>query len=199
MGVRGPEREQRWGSEAQRRGRGLGRAGLRRETPRPTARRSLACLPPAPRPPAQAHWKPLRLAPPARLTPHTAGSLAEHTRGTAQEGTVASVLLKMVKLRPRVPPNPHPQAAPTSCPSAAADSAEATVLTLAVAAPQIKGVSEPGSHTAPKGRHPQAAVAVVTTIFHSSGSCTPSPKDGVTMFWHLAAALDARAGLRPPC
>lgn len=42
---------------------------------------------------------------------------------------------------------------------------------------------------APKGRHSQAAVAVVTTIFHSSGSYAPSPKDGVTVFWHLAAAL----------
>ena len=67
------------------------------------------------------------------------------------------------------------------------------MLTPGVAAPRIKGASEPGSHMAPKGRHPQAAVAVVTTIFRSSGSCTRSPEDGVTVFWHLAAAL-RRAG-----
>ena len=59
-----------------------------------------------PWPPVQPHWKLLWLAPPARLTPHTAGSLTEHMWGTAQEGSVASVLFKMVKLRPRVPPTP---------------------------------------------------------------------------------------------
>ena len=58
-----------------------------------------------PWPPVQPYWKLLWLASPARLTPHTAGSLTEHM-GTAQEGSVASVLFKMVKLRPRVPPTP---------------------------------------------------------------------------------------------
>lgn len=108
-GNRDPERKRdpEMGDRDQRRGWGLG-TGLgcgRRSIGYPLAT-SLAWLSHHhPWPPVQPYWKLLWLAPPARLTPHTAGSLTEHM-GTAQEGSVASVLFKMVKLRPRVPPTP---------------------------------------------------------------------------------------------
>lgn len=109
-GNRDPERKRdpEMGDRDQRGGQGLGTGlGCGQRSPGHPPATSLACLSHHhPWPPVQPHWKLLWLAPPARLTPHTAGSLTEHMWGTAQEGSVASVLFKMVKLRPRVPPTP---------------------------------------------------------------------------------------------
>lgn len=79
-----------------------------------------------------------------------------------------------------------------------AGSATAMALILGTSS-WVKGASKPESHIPHKGRHPPpATVAMVTTVFHSSGYGAPSPKDRVTMFWHLTQSSKAQAGQRPP-